>query len=147
MGTRDEGEAERERLVIFARINGNAAAVTVSAYIDTLIRYLRTRAEGRSKEYRSEKLVRAVFARAILPIEVGTPARRLGDTPLADVTVDMVEDWMLLRKDTPVHDGNGGRQRSSATRHQEVTYLKSLLSLAHRRGLITKNPAADIRRA
>jgi len=58
---------------------------------------------------------------------------------VADLTEKDVDDFILLRRDTPTRYGG---KRAGATINREMNVLRSLLRVAAKQGLLEKNPAS-----
>ena len=135
LGTKDESEAERKRLALEAKINGEAHAQTVAEFfVDEYLDIRRSKRSGKGK--RSEDQVIALFNRAI--------GSTVGDLPLADVDAKAVRKWLRLRQDAPTENGDSGHERAVSTRKLEYTYFKAIMRAAFDEGKISINPFANI---
>jgi integrase len=62
-----------------------------------------------------------------------------GDRPVSSITERDIDDFILLRRDTPTR---WGKSRTGATVNRETNTLRAMLATAARQGLIARNPAS-----
>ena len=81
---------------------------------------------------------RGCMEKNILPV--------FGKLSLTNITQDMVNTWLLGLRKPRVIDGKQERGLANSTANKMLRILREMLDVAVRQGLITSNPAADVRK-